>query len=73
MSVYMDIKVSELQKNGCKEDVIFKINQLTSENDKPEIMLILRKYRHELKNELDADGKLIDCVDYLIYNLEKAK
>lgn len=68
MSETMNITVSKLLEYGCEKAIV---DQLLLDIPKAELIHVLKKYKHELKNTIDADGKSIDCIDYLIYNLEK--
>lgn len=39
--------------------------------DKEESRRILKQYRKKLQEELDGECKAIDCIDYLIYELQR--
>ena len=63
--------VNDLKNNGCRKDIIDVFYLLFVKNNKTEIIHVIRKYRQELQKTIDDEGKLIDCIDYLIYELEK--
>lgn len=60
-----------LQDAGCSEEFILKFLQ-TGESEPPDRkkqMLIW--HRSQLLDDLHRDQKRIDCLDYLIYQLDK--
>lgn len=71
MRNYVDSTLAELLENGCRKDIIDKFYRLSTEQDMTGLILTLTKYRQELNDRMLTDGKLIDCIDYLIYHLEK--
>lgn len=71
VSECLDLMIVELLENGCSKDIVDQFCQLSNGNNKIDLILILRKYRQELINRIDTNGKLIDCIDYLIYDLER--
>lgn len=54
---------------GCSEE--FQ-NRYAAASTDAERLRQLRRRRHELLNEIHADQRRLDCLDYLIYQL-KAK
>lgn len=73
MSDYIDDIILKLERSGCRKDIIDayvatykKKNIVCSEQ-------MLKRYRKELQKEIDAECKSIDCIDYLIYDMQKKK
>lgn len=67
----MDNIIMKLEKSGCRRDIIDTVCRLFTEQNKTGVIQIFRKYRQELQKMMDENGKLIDCIDYLIYELER--
>ena len=76
MPQVLDIK-SVFQQNlidaGCSPDLIRQCTTLAQQEKGSELMHILSLHRKELLDTVHQNEKRIDCLDYLIYHLEKQK
>lgn len=60
-----------LEDSGCnKKDIKHFLECRKSEKNQEELML-LRKHRSSLLDQLHKSQKQIDCLDYLIYQIER--
>lgn len=65
-----DEMIKKLKDCGCENAVLLKL--CTEHKDCPcEWIEVLTKYRRELVDQLDHKCKLIDCIDYLLYEIDK--
>lgn len=58
---------------GCSDEMVEKFMLLQDEKDIAEKMKILSAYRKYLLDKLHKYEKRIDCLDYLIYQLQHQK
>lgn len=62
-----------LRDAGCDEACICEFMEDMSQNREAEGMKVLRRHRSKLLNAMHQEQKRIDCLDYLIYQMRKAK
>lgn len=60
-----------LRDAGCGDDVIEKFFQLRKEGRTKEQAKLLSIHRAALLDRVHAEQKMIDCLDYLVYELKK--
>lgn len=56
---------------GCSVDAVQTCMALAQEKKTAELMRILSRHRRTLLDTLHQSEKRIDCLDYLVYTLEK--
>lgn len=56
---------------GCGLEVVERCVKLDEEQNTAQLMRVLANHRRTLLDTLHADEKRIDCLDYLIYKMEK--
>lgn len=57
-----------LQETDCSQEVIDQLWQCSNET---ELLHVLKKQQKDLQRLFDESCAHIDCIDYLIYELEK--
>lgn len=62
-----------LRDAGCDEACICEFIEDMRQNREAEGMKILRRHRGRLLDAVHREQKRIDCLDYLIYQMQKAK
>ena len=65
-----DSTIQNLKDAGCDEAFILRFAHLGGENATDRLAL-LREHRANLLQELHEDQRRIDCLDYLIYQIQK--
>lgn len=60
-----------LKDAGCGDDVIEKYFQLRKAGRTKEQIKLLSVHRAALLDRVHVGQKMIDCLDYLVYELEK--
>ena len=60
-----------LRDAGCDPDTICRCEVLSREQKKGELMRVLSLHRRALLDTVHENQRRIDCLDYLIYQLEK--
>ena len=71
MSDRMMEMINKLDKNSCDDEVYDVCCHCVESKDNIKIKKTLNAYRQELLKEIEGDGKQIDCIDYLIYDIKK--
>ena len=56
---------------GCGMDAVQTCMALAQEKKTAELMRVLSRHRRTLLDTLHQSEKRIDCLDYLVYTLEK--
>ena len=62
-----------LRDAGCDESCIREFMEDMSQSKETEGMKVLRKHRSKLLDAMHREQKRIDCLDYLIYQMQKSK
>lgn len=63
--------LQNLQDAGCTDEMVEQFMAFQSRDDKEQQLKLLSGYREHLLDELHRDEKRIDCLDYLIYQMQK--
>lgn len=56
---------------GCGPEIVRQCMALAQKQDQAELMRVLSRHRRTLLDTLHQSEKQIDCLDYLVYTLEK--
>ncbi len=56
---------------GCGPEIIRQCMALARKRDQAELMRILFRHRRTLLDTVHQNEKRIDCLDYLVYTMEK--
>lgn len=67
------ILLQNLRDAGCSDDVIAACLKLTEENETDKLLRVLSTHRSSLLERMHGCHKEIDCLDYLVYTIEKQK
>lgn len=65
------ILLQNLADAGCSPETVCQCMALAQKRDQAELMRVLSLHRRTLLDTLHQSEKRIDCLDYLIYMLEK--
>ena len=60
-----------LKDAGCDPDTICRCEALVQEEMRGELMRVLSLHRRALLDTVHENKRRIDCLDYLIYQIEK--
>lgn len=63
--------LSRIKSSGCQVDVIEAISKCIDHQDYHKLICILKKFECYLRQQIDKDFELIDCIDCFIYKIEK--
>lgn len=58
---------------GCNQEIVQRCMALDREKRIAEMKRILARHRRTLLDTIHADQKKIDCLDYLVYQMEKSE
>jgi len=56
---------------GCGADTIQRCMDLAGKQERRELLHVLSRHRRELLALVHENEKRIDCLDYLVYQIEK--
>lgn len=56
---------------GCGPDTVQRCMALVKRQENAELLRLLSRHRRELLDRVHQNEKRIDCLDYLIYQIEK--
>lgn len=56
---------------GCGGDTIQQCMELAGKQERGELLRVLSRHRRELLELVHLSEKRIDCLDYLVYQIEK--
>ncbi len=65
--------VQNLKDAGCSEKTISDFLEDMTQEKLPEGLRLLQRHRRVLLDELHREQRRIDCLDYLVFLLEKQK
>lgn len=65
--------MQNLKDAGCTQDGVDHFMTLWERSDRETQIRFLRHHRRFLLDGIHAEQKKLDCLDYLIYQLEKQK
>ena len=60
-----------LKDAGCDPDMIRRCEALAQSEKQGELMRVLSQHRRALLDAVHENERRIDCLDYLVYQLEK--
>ena len=60
-----------LKDAGCDPDMIRRCEALAQSEKQGELMRVLSQHRRALLDTVHENERRIDCLDYLVYQLEK--
>ena len=58
---------------GCSLDTVQRCMNLVKKQENAELLRLLSCHRRELLDTIHQNEKRIDCLDYLLYQIEKQK
>ncbi len=58
---------------GCGPDTVQRCMDLVEKQESAELLRLLSRHRRELLDKVHQSEKRIDCLDYLIYQIERQK
>ncbi len=56
---------------GCSEEMIKQCMALAQEKKQADILPVLSRHRAELLNTIHAQQRQINCLDFLVYSVQK--
>ena len=62
-----------LKDAGCDNKTITSCCSCLSQDEKQRLEQLIKKHRCELVCKMHEDQKMIDCLDYLMYQLKKER
>lgn len=65
--------ISCLEDCGCPEKLIEQFLLYRKENEIKKQMSLLHRHRYDLLDILHDDQRKIDCLEYIIYRIEKGE
>ena len=65
--------IQNLKDAGCNEDTIDRFMECMKNGASKEQLRILSQHRRELLDKIHIEQKRIDCLDYLVYQIERNK
>lgn len=65
--------IQNLNDAGCTQDVVEQFLTLWEKSERDTQLGFLRRHRRFLLDGIHVEQKKLDCLDYLIYQLEKQK
>ena len=65
--------VQNLKDAGCTDEMVEKFMALQDSEGEEQQLILLSIHRKHLLEKLHQDERRIDCLDYLIYQMEKKK
>lgn len=66
-----DSLIQNLKDAGCEEEVVEQFLALDQDGKTKEQLELLASHRCQLLKEIHEGEKQIDCLDYLVYRLQK--
>lgn len=67
----LGILYQNLLDAGCSQELIEKCMTLARKRQPADILPLLSHHRKELLNNVHESQKRIDCLDFLVYNINK--
>ena len=65
--------LQNLKDAGCTDEMVEKFMDLQANEDEEQQIRLLSSHRKHLLEELHREEKRIDCLDYLIYQMQNKK
>ena len=63
--------IERLKRCGCCKAVVDQLEQGTVQEEEPCVLAMLKECQKEHMHEFEEACRQIDCIDYLIYEVEK--
>lgn len=63
--------IQNLKDAGCSADEISSVSRLCDAGQIREAIQVLRRHRCELMDNLHQSQSRVDCLDYLVFKMEK--
>lgn len=63
--------IQNLKDAGCSADEISSVRRLCDAGQIREAIQVLRRHRCELMDNLHQSQSRVDCLDYLVFKMEK--
>ncbi len=63
--------LQNLKDAGCSDEIVEKFIALDGDDDKEQQLKLLFTHRRHLLEELHREEKRIDCLDYLLYQMQR--
>ena len=60
-----------LEDAGCSDEMVQQFTELRDKGEEEKQLLLLSGHRKSLLDRLHREEKKIDCLDYLVYRLQK--
>ena len=64
--------IRNLQDAGCREELIRRFMDCYRDGQIKDGLQLLRQHRSALLDDIHAEERKINCLDYLVYHLEKS-
>lgn len=75
MGAVTDDRIFKIRRNlldaGCDDRLIARFLELEQKSNRKEQYQLLAGHRNSLLKELHQDQYKIDCLDYMVYSMEK--
>lgn len=65
--------IQNLKDAGCNTDIISEVCLLCDAGEIQDAVKVLRRYRLSLMEHLHESQNRVDCLDFLVYQLEKTR
>lgn len=72
-NLYAYTVLQNLKDAGCTDEMVKKFMALQDSEDEEQQIRLLSGHRKHLLEKLHKDEKRIDCLDYLIYQMQNKK
>lgn len=72
-NLYAYTVLQNLKDAGCTDEMVEKFMALQDSEDEEQQIRLLSDHRKHLLEKLHKDEKRIDCLDYLIYQMQNKK
>ena len=66
-------RFADLKDAGCTDEMVEKFMALQDSEDEEQQIRLLSGYRKHLLEKLHREEKRIDCLDYLLYQMQNKK
>lgn len=63
--------VQNLRDAGCDEETVERFLALEAAGDRREQLRLLARHRRQLLERVHREERRIDCLDYLVYQIQK--
>ncbi len=60
-----------LEDAGCSNEIVKQFMELEDRGEEEKQLLLLSDHRKSLLDQLHREEKRIDCLDYLVYRIQK--